>query len=310
MGTQVERGDRLAVVGPNGAGKTTLVKLLLGELEPDSGSVKLGTGLEIAYVDQARADLTEGMTLVQALAPLGGDQVMVQGRPRHVAAYAADFLFRDDQLRQPVTSLSGGERNRLLLARALAQPSNVMVLDEPTNDLDIETLDLLEEVLADYEGTLILVSHDRDFVNRLATSTIALNGRGAAVETPGGWTDFVEQNPGFLAVETRAPAAPPKAASVRAPAVQAKLSFKDQRRLDELETRLPALAAEIERLEGRLSDPDLYVRDPTAWDKASAALATAREGLAAAETKWLELEERKEALVASKSTPLQEGEGG
>jgi ATP-binding cassette subfamily F protein uup len=299
--TRILRGDRVAIVGPNGAGKTTLVKILLGEVAPDAGSVVLGANLEVAYVDQARADLTEGMTLVQALAPLGGDQVMVQGRPRHVAAYAADFLFREDQLRQPVASLSGGERNRLLLARALAKPSNVMVLDEPTNDLDMETLDLLEEVLADYEGTLILVSHDRDFVNRLATSTIALNGRGAAVETPGGWTDFVEQNPGFLAVEARAPTAAPKPAPLRAPAVQTKLSFKDQRRLDELETRLPALADEIERLETRLSNPDLYARDRAAWDKASLALENARQALAAAETEWLELEERKEALAAARS---------
>ncbi len=299
--TRILRGDRVAIVGPNGAGKTTLVKILLGEVEPDAGSVALGANLEIVYVDQARADLADGMTLVQALAPLGGDQVMVQGKPRHVAAYADDFLFREDQLRQPVTSLSGGERNRLLLARALAKPSNVMVLDEPTNDLDMETLDLLEEVLADYEGTLILVSHDRDFVNRLATSTIALNGRGATVETPGGWDDFVEQNPGFLSVETRAPSAPPKPTPVRAQTAPTKLSFKDQRRLDELETRLPAFAAEIERFETRLSDPDLYARDRAAWDKTSAALAKAREDLAAAETEWLELEERKEALAASRS---------
>ncbi|MFI4936081.1 MAG: ABC-F family ATP-binding cassette domain-containing protein, partial [Caulobacterales bacterium] len=168
--TRIQRGDRLAVVGPNGAGKTTLVKLLLGELAPDAGSVKLGTGLQIAYVDQARADLTDDMSLWDALAPAGGDQVMVRGKPRHIAAYARDFLFQDSQLRQPVASLSGGERNRLLLARALARTANLLVLDEPTNDLDMETLDLLEEVLADYDGTLILVSHDRDFIDRLATS--------------------------------------------------------------------------------------------------------------------------------------------
>ena len=203
--TRVLRGDRVAIVGPNGAGKTTLIKLLLGQLEPDAGSVQLGAGLEVAYVDQRRADLTDSMTLAEALAPLGGDQIMVQGRPRHVAAYAKDFLFRDDQLRQPVASLSGGERNRLLLARALAKPSNLMVLDEPTNDLDLETLDLLEDVLADYEGTLLLVSHDRDFIDRLATSTIALDGRGHIVETPGGWTDFLGQNPGFLAPPSEAP---------------------------------------------------------------------------------------------------------
>ena len=214
--TRIQRGDRVAIVGPNGAGKTTLVKLLLGQIEADAGSVVLGSNLEIAYVDQARADLDEGMTLTRALAPLGGDQVMVGGQPRHVASYAKDFLFRDDQLRQPVSSLSGGERNRLLLARALAKPSNVMVLDEPTNDLDMETLDLLEEVLADYEGTLILVSHDRDFIDRLATSTIALNGRGGIVETPGGWSDFQSQNPGFLELTRRPPPQAGQALAARA----------------------------------------------------------------------------------------------
>jgi ATP-binding cassette subfamily F protein uup len=296
--TRVQRGDRVAIVGPNGAGKTTLVKILLGEIAPDAGSVKLGVGLDIVYVDQARADLAEGITLWSALAPLGGDQVMVQGRPRHVAAYAKDFLFRDDQLRQPVTSLSGGERNRLLLARALARPSNVLVLDEPTNDLDMDTLDLLEDMLADYAGTLILVSHDRDFIDRLATSTIALDGRGHAVETPGGWKDFLSQNPGFLEppeaapVRRARPAAPPRAA---APA--AKLSFKDQRRLTELEARLAALPGEIAVLEHRLADPGLYARDPAAYARTSTALEAARAELAAAEEAWLDLETLKETLA-------------
>ncbi|MDB5479285.1 MAG: transporter, ATP-binding protein [Caulobacteraceae bacterium] len=296
--TRVLRGDRVAIVGPNGAGKTTLVKILLGETAPDAGSVKLGVGLEIVYVDQARADLVEDMTLWSALAPLGGDQVMVQGQPRHVAAYAKDFLFRDDQLRQPVTSLSGGERNRLLLARALARPSNVLVLDEPTNDLDMDTLDLLEDMLADYAGTLILVSHDRDFIDRLATSTIALDGRGHAVETPGGWKDFLSQNPGFLeppeppAVRRARAAPPPRPA---APAV--KLSFKDQRRLAELEARLAALPAEIAALEHHLHDPGLYGRDPAAFARTSTALEAARDELAAAEEAWLELETLKESLA-------------
>jgi ABC transport system ATP-binding/permease protein len=296
--TRVLRGDRVAIVGPNGAGKTTLVKILLGEIAPDAGSVKLGVGLDIVYVDQARADLAEDITLWSALAPLGGDQVMVQGRPRHVAAYAKDFLFRDDQLRQPVASLSGGERNRLLLARALARPSNVLVLDEPTNDLDMDTLDLLEDMLADYAGTLILVSHDRDFIDRLATSTIALDGRGHAVETPGGWKDFLSQNPGFLEppeaspVRRARPAPPPRPA---APA--AKLSFKDQRRLAELEARLAALPGEIAALEQNLHDPGLYGRDPAAFARTSTALEAARAELAAAEEAWLDLETLKESLA-------------
>ena len=196
--TRVLRGERVAIVGPNGAGKTTLVKLLLGEIPPDSGKVKLGTGLQIAYVDQARAGLKHEMTLWDALTPGGGDSITVRDRPKHAAAYAKEFLFQEKQLRQPLKTLSGGERNRLLLALALAKPANLLVLDEPTNDLDMDTLELLEELLADYDGTLLLVSHDRDFIDRLATSTIALNGRGRVVETPGGWTDFQSQNPGFL----------------------------------------------------------------------------------------------------------------
>ncbi len=294
--TRIMRGDRVAIVGPNGAGKTTLVKLLLGEIEPDGGASRLGANLTIAYVDQARADLAADMTVTQALAPLGGDQVMVHGQPRHVAAYARDFLFRDDQLRQPVSSLSGGERNRLLLARALATPANMLVLDEPTNDLDMETLDLLEDLLAEHAGTLILVSHDRDFIDRLATSTIALDGRGHVVETPGGWSDFVDQNPGFLAPPERAPVKA-RAAAARIAAAPTKLSYKDERRLAELDAAMPRLAKQISALEARLADADLYTRDPGAFHAASAALDKARDDLAAAEEAWLVLEERREAMA-------------
>jgi ATP-binding cassette subfamily F protein uup len=304
--TRILRGDRVAIVGPNGAGKTTLVKLLLGEITPDSGSVTLGTNLEIVYVDQARAELTEGMTLWSALAPGGGDQVMVGGQPRHVAAYAKDFLFRDDQLRQPVTSLSGGERNRLLLARALAKPANVLVLDEPTNDLDMETLDLLEDMLAEFDGALILVSHDRDFIDRLATSTVALDGRGHVVETPGGWTDFMEQNPGFLDPPGAPPARiakPPKAsAPVKAAPPPAKLSFKDQHRLKELEALMPKLSAAIAREEAHLADPNLYTRQPAKFDAALKTLDKLRADLAKAEEEWLDLEARREALTLGAGT--------
>ena len=300
--TRILRGDRLAVVGPNGAGKTTLVKLLLGEIAPDAGTVTLGTGLEVAYVDQARADLAGEMTLWEALAPGGGDQVIVRGRPRHVAGYARDFLFQDSQLRQPVASLSGGERNRLLLARALARSVNLLVLDEPTNDLDMDTLDLLEDVLADYDGTLILVSHDRDFIDRLATSTIALDGAGHSVETPGGWSDFVRQNPGFFDA-ARGRAAPGKAAARPAPTPAAparppaKLTFKDQHRLQELEGAMPRLSDEIVALEARLDDAGLYARDPKAFEAATRRLSAARAELARAEEDWLELEERRETLA-------------
>ena len=300
--TRIQRGDRIAVVGPNGAGKTTLVKLLLGEIPPDEGEVKLGAGLAVAYVDQSRAALNSETTLWDSLTPHGGDQVMVQGRPRHVAAYARDFLFQDKQLRQPVGSLSGGERNRLFLAIALAQPANLLVLDEPTNDLDMDTLDLLEEVLADYDGTLILVSHDRDFVDRLATSTIALNGRGGVAETPGGWKDFIGQNPDFFGRNTAAARAAGKAAAAPPPSPPArrlaKLSYKDQRRLEELEALTPQLAAQIAADEARLEDPGLYARDPKGFDRIMAALVKARQTLAAAEEEWLALEEKKEALTA------------
>jgi ATP-binding cassette subfamily F protein uup len=294
--TRILRGDRLAIVGPNGAGKTTLVKLLLGEIAPDAGEVKLGTNLEVAYIDQARAAVSGDATLKDILSP-HGDQVMVRGQPKHVAGYAKEFLFRDSQLRQPVRSLSGGERNRLLLARALATAANVLVLDEPTNDLDMDTLDLLEDLLADYEGTLILVSHDRDFIDRLATSTIGLDGTGRVVETPGGWQDFVAQNPGFFAAPViKAPVKPAAAAPARAPAKPSKLSYKDQRRLAELETLTGELPGKIADLETGLADPALYARDPTAFDRLSRALEAARDQLAAAEEEWLELEERREAL--------------
>ncbi|MGZ3367608.1 MAG: ABC-F family ATP-binding cassette domain-containing protein [Caulobacteraceae bacterium] len=301
--TRIVRGDRVAIVGPNGAGKTTLLKILLGQIPPDSGTVKLGTNLEISYVDQARAALKPETTMWDFLAPLGGDQILVHGRPRHVAAYAKDFLFRDAQLRQPVESLSGGERNRLLLARALASPANLMVLDEPTNDLDMDTLDLLEELLADDEGTLSLVSHDRDFIDRLATSTIALDGRGRAVETPGGWQDFTRQNPGFFAPAYAAAQAAitqakeaPRAAPAPGPG-RNKLTFKDTHRLAELETLVPRLTDQIRTLEERLHDPGLYARDKAGFDRLTADLDKARAQLSAAEDEWLALEEKRESLT-------------
>ena len=299
--TRIIRGDRVAIVGPNGAGKSTLVKLLLGEIQPDEGEVKLGTNLEINYIDQSRAALLPEMMLREVLLPAGGDHVLVRGEPRHVVGYAKDFLFTEAQLRQPVRSLSGGERNRLLLARALAKPANIMVLDEPTNDLDMDTLDLLEDLLADYEGTLILVSHDRDFVDRLATSTIGLDGTGRAVETPGGWQDFIAQNPGFFArlpvaafaAPKLAPAPPPKPEPARA---AGKLTYKDQRRLAELETLIAEAPGKAAAMEARLADPGFYSRDPAGFKTLSGELDAARAGLASAEEEWLALEERREAL--------------
>jgi ATP-binding cassette subfamily F protein uup len=295
--TRIVRGDRLAIVGPNGAGKTTLVKLMLGEIEADAGTVILGTGLEAAYLDQARAELKADQTLWEALTPLGGDSVLVRGYPKHVAAFAKEFLFRENQLRQPVASLSGGERNRLLLARALTKAANLLVLDEPTNDLDMDTLDLLEEMLADYEGTLILVSHDRDFIDRLATSTLGLDGRGNVAESPGGWTEFNRQHPRyFTAPEARPAARLAQSQPVIPKKASAKLSYKDQRRLEECEKEMGDLPVEIEALEARLADPGLYARDPRAFDAAMQAAGALRVRLAKAEEDWLALEEKRETL--------------
>jgi ATP-binding cassette subfamily F protein uup len=298
--TRILRGDRVAVIGPNGAGKSTLAGLLLGITPPDQGSVRIGTGLEVVSVSQARSELTPGKSVAEILAPGGGDQIMVRGKPRHVAGYAADFQIRAEQLRQPVESLSGGERNRLLLAGALAKPANLLVLDEPTNDLDLETLDLLEDVLADFGGAMILVSHDRDFIERLATSTIALDGRGGIVETPGGWDDFVAQNPGFF----ERPLAPPRIARpkpVRDRTGAVKMSYRDARRMAELEADMPALAAKIAAEERRLTDPELYGRDPEAFLAIGERLEALRRTLSEAEAAWLDLAAQAEALGANRA---------
>ena len=299
--SRILRGDRLAIVGPNGAGKTTLVKIMLGELEPTEGTVKLGASLETVYLDQSRDGLKSEMTLWDALTPGGGDSIIVRGFSKHVAAYAKDFLFTEAQLRQPISTLSGGERNRLLLAIALAKPANMLVLDEPTNDLDMDTLDKLEELLEQYDGTLILVSHDRDFVDRLATSTIGMNGRGDIVETPGGWTDFIRQNPGFLKPQTAAQAAskpaPVPAPPPPPPAAKGKLSFKDQHRLKELDALIHTLPVDIAAHQKRLDDVNFYSRDPSGFASTMKALEAAQEKLNSAEEEWLELEAKREALA-------------
>ncbi len=300
--TRIVRGDRLAIVGPNGAGKSTLVKLLIGQIEPDAGSIKLGTNLDVAYLDQSRDALKGDETLWDVLANSGSDSIMVRGQPRHVAAYAKDFLFREKQLRQPVKSLSGGERNRLQLARALAKATNLLVLDEPTNDLDMDTLDLLEDLLADYDGTLILVSHDRDFIDRLATSTLALNGDGKTAETPGGWQDFIRQNPDFFAEISQKEAQKikadtPKSAPAPVKSAAKKLSYKDQKRLEDLNQLMPKWTAEIKKLETVLEDATLYSRDPKTFDATMKKLDQLRLDLENGEMEWLELEEKRESLA-------------
>jgi ABC transport system ATP-binding/permease protein len=297
LSLRVMRGDRLGLIGPNGAGKTTLLRLLLGQLAPDSGDIRLARNLEIAFLDQTRGSLKPDATLWETLAPLGGDQVMVRGHPKHVAAYAKDFLFESNQLRQPVSRLSGGERNRLTLALALARPSNLLVLDEPTNDLDIETLNLLEDMLAEYEGTLLLVSHDRAFVDNVVTSILTPEGGGRWLETPGGYADYLLQRPAAQpARPTPAPAATSAAAKSPATRAAAKLSYKDQRRLDELEGLMPRLSAEITQLEDAMADSAAFTKDPKGYQARANRLTAARAELEAAELEWLELEDKRAAL--------------
>jgi ATP-binding cassette subfamily F protein uup len=266
-------------------------------LPPDEGTLRLGTNLTLARFDQHRAQLDPECTPWDILCPEGGDQVRVQGRFRHVVGYLRDFLFRDEQARQPVKALSGGERNRLLLARILALPANLLVLDEPTNDLDMETLDLLEEVLSGYEGTLLLVSHDRDFLDRLVTSTIAHEGPGRWREYAGGYADWLRQRP----VPTSAPLAPKPEARPK-PVRRAGFDTKLQRELDRLPDRMSAAQAAIAAVEERLADSGLYARDPQAFTRATQELEQRRAELAALEERWLELESLREQTAASPGT--------
>ncbi|MEM9785612.1 MAG: ATP-binding cassette domain-containing protein, partial [Pseudomonadota bacterium] len=295
----VQRRDRIAFVGPNGVGKTTLIKMLLGQVAPDMGSVKQGTNLDIAVFDQTRAALNPDMSLWENLAndpELGvsgkSDQVMVRGSPRHVVGYLKDFLFDEAQARAPVRSLSGGEKARLLLARLMATESNLLVLDEPTNDLDIETLDLLQDILGDYDGTVLLVSHDRDFLDRVATTTIAMEGDGQAVVYAGGWTDYCAQRGGDFAQAPVASKPVVKKGKPTATAVVTGLSFTERHRLDALPGVIDRLSAEIAKLEGLLADPELFTREPVKFHKATDALVSRQAALRAAEDEWLELEEK------------------
>ncbi|HCK84274.1 MAG TPA: elongation factor 3, partial [Hyphomonadaceae bacterium] len=295
LNLRIMRGDRLGIVGPNGAGKTTFLEVLLKQRAPDAGEVKHGESLAIAYVDQARRALDPEATLWDTLAPAGGDQVMVRGRPRHVASYAQEFLFSPAQLRQPTSALSGGERNRLALAVAIAQPANVLVLDEPTNDLDMDTLEALETLLEEYEGTVLVVSHDRAFLDGVATQIVGPVGKGRWAESPGGWSDFEREHGGF----SRQPAAQREGAEAPRPARKStKLSYRDERRAQELETLLAQIPAEIAGLERALSDASAFERDPAAFELNAASLAAARSRLSAAESEWLEIELRREQFNA------------
>ena len=293
---RVHRGDRIAIVGPNGAGKTTLLKLLIGELSPQKGNVKLGQGLLMAKLDQNRSKLHPEQSLAAAVTDGSGDTVMVAGKPRHVMNYLQDFLFTPQQARTPVKVLSGGERARLLLAKLFATPSNFLVLDEPTNDLDLETLDLLEEVIADYPGTALLVSHDRDFLDRVATGIVLAEGDGRFTEYAGGYADMLAQRGEAAPVrpETRKAAKP--AAEKRARVSPPKMNFADAHALKTLPGQIAAAELKMAALEHQLADPGLYARDPAGFAKLSAELAEIRAGKDADEERWLALEMEREAL--------------
>jgi ATP-binding cassette subfamily F protein uup len=298
--TRIQRGDRLGIVGPNGAGKTTLVNLLTGTEPPDSGSLRLGANLEMATLDQHRESLDPKSTLAEALTGGRGDHVMVGGKAKHVVGYMKDFLFAQEQRGTPLEVLSGGERGRLMLARALAKPSNLLVLDEPTNDLDLETLDVLEDMLGDYEGTVILISHDRDFLDRVVTSVIAPEGNGKWIEYAGGYSDMLAQRGADLKRDTAKTQAPVEKKETRAAAPAAatkrRLSFNEKHALETLPKRIEALHADIAKLRRVLDDPALYAKDRKKFDDTSAAIAKAHEELATAEDRWLELEMLREEI--------------
>jgi ATP-binding cassette subfamily F protein uup len=298
---RVQRGDRVGIVGPNGAGKTTLVNLLTGAIAPDGGSIRHGANIEMATLDQHRESLDPKTTLAEALTGGRGDHVMVGGTPKHVIGYMKDFLFAQEQRGTPLEALSGGERGRLMLARALAKPSNLLVLDEPTNDLDLDTLDVLEEMLGEYEGTVILISHDRDFLDRVVTSVIVPEGNGRWIEYAGGYSDMLLQRGADLKREhaKAAPAAEEKKdtrAAAPSPAPKRRLSFNEKHALETLPKTIEKLQGEIAKQQRLLDDPDLYRKDRKKFDAASAAIATAQIELAAAEDRWLELEVLREEI--------------
>jgi ATP-binding cassette subfamily F protein uup len=300
--TRIQRGDRIGIVGPNGSGKTTLIGLLTGVLPPDTGTVKLGSNLAVASLDQHRDSLDPDVTVRDALTGGGGDTVMVNGVAKHVIGYMKDFLFSAEQARTPLGKLSGGERGRLMLAQVLAKPSNLLVLDEPTNDLDMETLDVLEDMLADYPGTVLLISHDRDFLDRLVGGVIVPEGGGRWREYAGGYSDMLVQRGADLTREPRPGASAAKAAREPAPAApppspKRRISFKEKHALETLPGTIADLQNKAQALEATLADPSLYQRDRVAFENSTAALGELHRQIAAAEEQWLELEMLREELA-------------
>jgi ATP-binding cassette subfamily F protein uup len=308
LSTKIMRGDRVGLIGPNGSGKTTLLRLLLGELPPSAGAIRHGTNLEVAYFDQLHAQLDDAKSVRENVRD-GSDSVEINGKRRHIIGYLEDFLFTPEQAAEPVSRLSGGERNRLLLARLFTKPSNVLVMDEPTNDLDIETLELLEELLIDYPGTLLLVSHDREFLNNVVTSTLVLEGEGRVKEYAGGYDDWLRQRgetPDVLRGAGCQPAVvqagwqpAPRAAAKAKPPLPPKerprrLTYKEQRELEDLPERIAALEADLGELHAAMADPAFYRQEPAAIVQAKTRLQSLERGIAAAYQRWEELESLRE----------------
>ena len=301
---RIQRGDRIGIVGPNGSGKTTLINMLTGVTPPDTGSVKLGSNLAIATLNQHRDSLNPDVTVREALTGGGSDTVMVNGQAKHVVSYMKDFLFASEQARTPLGKLSGGERGRLMLAQALAQPSNLLVLDEPTNDLDMETLDVLEDMLGEYPGTVLLISHDRDFLDRLVNGVIVPEGDGHWLEYAGGYSDMLAQRGADLSRE-QAISEPQRAAGHTAavvpgaPVTRRRMSFKDKHALETLPKTIAALQTKASALQVKLADPQFYLRDRTGFEETTGALAKIQQRIAAAEEQWLALEILREELAGA-----------
>lgn len=299
--TSITRGDRIGIIGPNGSGKTTLLKMLIGEIKPDSGSIKIGKRFSQTYLDQSRITLDPNKSVKETLCPDGGDFIHVQGQPRHVISYLKEFLFHPDQARSPVRVLSGGEKNRLLLAICLAQQSNFMVLDEPTNDLDMDTLDRLQDMLCAYEGTLLVVSHDRSFLDNVVTSTIVLEGDGTAIEYAGGYSDYLTQRKerrqkAVQQSKKQSPQERKETQDENIPTSPKKLSFKQQYALQELPKKIEKLEEKIKALELALSDPTLYTSDMSKANEIANQLSKAKEEKETLEHEWLEIEILREEI--------------
>ncbi len=301
---RIGRGDRIGIVGPNGSGKTTLINMLTGISPSDTGAIRLGSNLTVAALDQNRDSLDPHMTVAEALTRRGSDTVMVNGHARHVVSYMKDFLFKSEQARTPLGKLSGGERGRLMLAQTLAEPSNLLVLDEPTNDLDMETLDVLEDMLGEYPGTVLLISHDRDFLDRLVNGVIVPEGNGRWIEYAGGYSDMLAQRDGDLSREGRKPepqkatAEPSVIAAAPQPAKR-RMNFKDKHSLETLPKTIATLQMEASALQTKLNDPQFYQRDRAAFEKVTVALGDLQQKIAAAEEQWLQLEILREELAGT-----------